>query len=93
MSRKYISWRWGKARQRASRQRSCRWKGTEVRKNIGVRDSGSSAWRERRYMASVTMTQILTASLDVIAICSPHVDLSSLKFPEAIRTNNKVSNE
>lgn len=73
---------------------SCRWKDTEVQKNIGVKDSDPSTWREKRYMVSVIMTQTLTTSLDVMAICSCHrVYLSSLKFPEAIRTNNKVSNE
>lgn len=72
---------------------SHRWKGTEEYRSIGVKDSAPSTWRERRHMANVTMTQIPTTSLDAKAICSPHhVDLPSLKFPEAIRTNN-VSNE
>lgn len=51
-----------------------RWKGTEEWKSIGFRDGSPSTWPERRYMASMTVTQILTVSLDVMAICSslPH---------------------
>lgn len=72
-------------RQRASGQRELPVERPEVQA-LGVRDSGPSAGREKRCVTSVTMTQILSASPDVMAICSPaHVDLSSLRFPEAVR--------
>lgn len=49
--------------------------GVQVERQRGVEEHRGQgqcpAWRERRCMTSVTTTQILSASLDVMAICSP----------------------
>ena len=93
MSRSLSAGRGGRLSREHPRQRELQVE-RHRRMNRGLRDSSPSAWWKRKCTANVVMTQILTTPLDVMAICSlHHVDLSSLRMPEAITTNNKVSNE